>query len=97
MSLVWTLRVRSNTRYLEGLCKCLGATFPGQKRVSLGKGFLLALVRDLNERPPILLGKELDAVVHESKEETEETGLETVEWSNWGKSMWFNLKDAAIF
>ena len=47
--------------------------------MSLGKGFLLALVRDLNERPPILLGKELDAVVHESKEETEETGLETVE------------------
>ena len=40
--------------------------------------------------------KDLDAVVHESKEETEETGLETVELSNGGKSAWFNLKETAI-
>ena len=40
--------------------------------------------------------KDLDIVVHESKEKTEETGLETVELSNEGKSAWFNLKDTAI-
>ena len=87
---------RSNTSDWEGLCKCLGATFPGQKRLALGKGLLLALVRDLNEIALTLLEKDLDAVVHESEEETEETGLETVELSNVGKSAWFNLKDTAI-
>ena len=96
MSLVRTLRARSNTSDWEGLCKCLGATFPGQKRLALGKGLLLALVRDLNEIALTLLEKDLDTVVNESKEETEETGLETVDLSNGGKSAWFNLKDAAI-
>ena len=40
--------------------------------------------------------KDLDAVANESEEETEETGLETVELNNGGKSLWFNLKDTAI-
>ena len=40
--------------------------------------------------------KNLDAVVHESEEETEETGLETVEFSNGVQSVWFKLKDIAI-
>ena len=96
MSLVGTLRARSNTSDWEGLCKCLGAKFPGQKRVALGKGLLLALVRDLNGRALTLLEKDLDAVVHKSEEETEETGSETVKWSNGGKSAWYNLKDTAI-
>ena len=64
--------------------------------MALGKGLLLALVKDLNEIALILLKKDLDAVVHESKEETEEAGLETVELSDGGKSAWFNLKDIAI-
>ena len=54
--------------------------------MALGKGLLLALVKDLNEIALILLKKDLDAVVHESKEETEEAGLETVELSDGGKS-----------
>ena len=74
----------------------LRAKFLGEKRVALGKGLSLALVRDLNERALTLLEKDLDIVVHESKEKTEETGLETVELSNEGKSAWFNLKDTAI-
>ena len=74
LSLVGTLRARSNTSDWEGLCKCLGAKFPGQKRAALGKGLLLALVRDLNGRALTLLEKDLDAVVHNSEEETEETG-----------------------
>ena len=41
----WTLRARSNASDWEGLCKCLGAKFPGQKRVALGKGLSLALVK----------------------------------------------------
>ena len=61
--------------------------FPEQKRVALGKDLLLALVRDLNERALTLLEKDPDAVVHESKEETEEIGLKTVELSNGGKSV----------
>ena len=40
--------------------------------------------------------KDLDVVVHESKEETEETGSETVELSNGETSTWFNLKYTAI-
>ena len=64
----------------------LRAEFPGEKRVALGIGLSLALVRDLNERALTLLEKELVMVVHESKEKTEETGLETVELSNEGKS-----------
>ena len=86
MSLVGTLRASSNTSNWEGLCKCLGTKFPGQKRVTLGEGLLLALARNLNERALILLEKDLDAVLHESEEETKETGLETVELSNGGKS-----------
>ena len=96
MSLVETLRARSNTSDSEGLCKCLGAKFPGQKRVALGKDLLRALVRDLNQMVLTLLEKELDAVIHKSEEETEETGFETVELSNEGESTWFNLKDTAI-
>ena len=96
MSLVGMLRARSNASDWEGLFKCLGAKFPVQKRVALGKGLLLALVRDLNEIALTLLEKDLDAVAHESEEEKKETGLETVELSNGGKSAWFNLKDAAI-
>ena len=64
----------------------LRAKFPGEKRVALGKGLSLALVRDLNERALTLLEKYLDIAVYESKEKTEETGLETVELSNEGKS-----------
>ena len=64
----------------------LRAKFPGEKRLALGKGLLRALVRNLNERALTLFEKDLDIVVHESKEKTEETGLETVELSNGGKS-----------
>ena len=67
------------------MCKCLGAKFPGQKLVALGKGFLLTLVSDLNEIALTLL-ENRDAVVLESKEETKETGLETAELSCGGKS-----------
>ena len=74
----------------------LRAKFPGEKRVALGKGLLLALVRDLNDRALTLLEKDLGIVLHESKEKTEETGLETVELSNGGKSPWFNVKETAI-
>ena len=69
MSLVGTLQARSNVSNWEGLCKCLGAKFPGQKWVALGKGLLLALLRDLNEIALTLLEKDLDTVVNESKEE----------------------------
>ena len=48
----------------------LRAKFPGEKRVVPRKGLLLALVRDLNERVPISLEKDLHVVGHESKEET---------------------------
>ena len=92
MSLVGTLRARSDTSSWEGLWKCLGTKFPGQKRVTLGEGLLLALARDLNERALILLEKDLDTALNESEEETEETGLETVELSNGEKSACFNLK-----
>ena len=64
----------------------LRAKFPGEKRLALGKGLSLALVRDLNERTSTLLEKDLDIVVHESEEKTKETGLETVELNNEGKS-----------
>ena len=62
LSLAGLLWARSNAGIWEGLYKCVGATFPGQKRVALGKA-------------PNLLEKHLDGVVHESKEETGETGL----------------------
>ena len=42
--------------------------------MALGKGLLLALVRDLNEIALTFLKKDLDAEVHESEEEPEETG-----------------------
>ena len=38
--------------------------------MTLGKGLLLALVRELNEIALTLLEKDLDAVVNESEEET---------------------------
>ena len=60
--------------------------FPEEKQVALGKGLSLVLVRDLNERALTLLAKYLDIAVHESKKKTEETGLETVELRNEGKS-----------
>ena len=44
-------------------------------------------MRDLNERALILLEKDLDGVVHEREEETEEAGLDTAELSNGGKSV----------
>ena len=44
----------------------------------LGKGLLIALVRDLNEIALTLFEKDLDAVVDESEKETEETGLDTI-------------------
>ena len=69
LSLFGTLRTRSNTSDWEALCKCIGAKFPGQKRVALGNGLLLALVRDLNEIALTLLEKDFDAVVNESEEE----------------------------
>ena len=78
------LRAISNVSDWEGLCKCLGAKFPGQKRVALGKGSLIALVRDFNEIAVTLLEKDLDAVVNDREEETEETGLKTVELNNGG-------------
>ena len=64
--------------------------------VVLGKGLSLALIRDLNERALTLLKKDLDIVVHDGKEKTEETGLERIELSSRVKSAWFNLKDTAI-
>ena len=70
MSLVGTLQARSNTSDWEELCKCFRAKFSGQKRVALGKGLLLPLVRDVNEIALTLLEKDLDAVLNESEEET---------------------------
>ena len=86
MSLAGTLQARSNTSDRKRLFKCLGAKFLEQKQLALGKGLLLDLVRDLNEIDLTLLEKDLDAVVHESESETKETGLETVELRNGGKS-----------
>ena len=45
-----------------------------KKQVALRKSLLLALVRDLNEIALTFLKKDLDAEVHESEEEPEETG-----------------------
>ena len=56
LSLVGTLQARSNASDWERLCKCFGAKFPGQKRVALGKGLLLALVR-LKWNSPNFIGK----------------------------------------
>ena len=66
MSLVGMLWARSSISGWEGLCKCLGAKFPGQKRVALGKGFLLTLVSDLNEIALTLL-ENRDAVYLKAK------------------------------
>ena len=57
-------------KQLGRIYKCLVVRFPGQKRVVLGKGSLLALVRDLNEIALTLLEKDLDTVVNENEEET---------------------------
>ena len=51
--------------------------------------------RDLWERALTLL-KELHAVANDNEVGTEETGLDTVEKGNGGKSKLFNLKDTAI-
>ena len=40
------LKAISNTSDWEGLCKYLGAKFPGEKQVALEKDLLLALVQD---------------------------------------------------
>ena len=69
MSLGGTLWARSNASDWEGLCKCLGTKFPGQKWVAIRKGLLITLVRDLNEIALTSLEKDLDAVVNESEEE----------------------------
>ena len=60
------------------MCKYSESKFPGQKGVALGKGLLIALVRDLNEIALTLFKKDLDAVVDKSKKGTEEAGLEKV-------------------
>ena len=86
LSLVRTLRARWDTRNWEGLYKCLGPKFPGQKQVVLRKHLLLALVRDVNERVLTLLVKDLETILHKSEEETEGTDFETLELSNGEKS-----------
>ena len=45
----WNVTSKIKCERLGWIRKCLGTKFPGQKRVALGKGLLLALVRDLNE------------------------------------------------
>ena len=55
--------------------------------MALGNDLLQSFVRYLNERALTLLEKDLDAVIHEREKGTEETGLETVELSNGGKSV----------
>ena len=64
--------------------------------LALVKSLLLALVRDLNEIALTLFKKHFAAVVNEREEETEKTGIETVELSNGGKSARFNLKDTSV-
>ena len=60
MCLVGTLRVRLSASDWELLCEGLGAKFPGKKRMTLGKGLLLALVGDFNEIALTLLEKDLE-------------------------------------
>ena len=48
----------------------LRAKCPGENQVALGKGLLLAIVTDINERVLTLLEKDLHVVGHESKVET---------------------------
>ena len=67
MSLVGTLRARSNTS-VWGLCKCLQQSFQEKSKWHWEK-VILALVRDLNETALTLLEKDLDVVAHESKKE----------------------------
>ena len=83
----------SSTSDRQGLCKYLGAKFTEQKRLALGKYLSLASVKYLNERALTSIERDLDTVAHE---EIEETGSETAELSNGGKSAWFNLKGTAI-
>ena len=68
-----------------GSCKCLEQSFQEKSEWHWEKVYH-QLQKELNERALTLLEKDLDIVVHESKEKTEETGLETVELSNEGKS-----------
>ena len=56
---------------------------------------LARLDRDLWERALPSL-EELHAVANDNEAGTEETGLDTVEKDNGGKSKLFNLKDTAI-
>ena len=58
----------------------LRAKCPGENRVALGKGLLLAIVRDLNERVLTLLEKDLHAVGHESKVETRNRLVDSRIW-----------------
>ena len=58
----------------------LRAKCPGENRVALGKGLLLAIVRDLNERVLTLLEKDLHVIGHESKVETRNRLAESSIW-----------------
>ena len=68
-----------------GLCKCLEQSFQEKSEWHWEKVYH-QFQKELNERALVLLEKDLDIVVHESKEKTEEKGLETSELSNEGKS-----------
>ena len=59
--------------------------------MALGKGLLAALGRYLSKRALTLSEKDLDAVVYANEVEAEETGLQTVKLTNWGKSVLLNL------
>ena len=73
----------SSTSDRQGLSKYLGAKFTEEKRLALGKYLSLASVKYLNERALMSIERDLDTVAHE---EIEETGSETAELSNGGKS-----------
>ena len=59
-------------------------------------GIMLMIRSNVSRKKVKNSRKDLDAVVHGSEAEAEETGLETVELSNGGKLPLFNLKDTAI-
>ena len=67
---IWKVTSKTKHKQLGSTVHMVRTKFPGKNRVALGKGFLLALVGDLNERALTLLEKDLDVVVHKSKEET---------------------------
>ena len=66
---IWNVTSKIKHKQLGSIVHMVRAKFPGENRVALGKGFLLALVGDLNERALTLLEKDLDVVGHKSKEE----------------------------